>query len=213
LGCANSEAEILYTLDGTDPKHNGNIYKAPINISDNVTLKAVAKYENNYSKSISTDFVLIPDEYKLIVNKKYENQYSAGGDNALIDGMRGGKSFKTGLWQGYQHNFDVVIDLGKESSINKVSIGFLQDLAAWIVMPKKVSFYISDDGLKYRKIGEEKNKISIREEKSIVYDFSVTKHIKARYLKVTADNFGVLPEWHLGKGGDAWLFTDEIIIE
>jgi hypothetical protein len=31
-----------------------------------------------------------------------------------------------------------------------------------------------------------------------------------RYLRVKAKNFGVLPEWHQGAGGEAFIFIDEI---
>jgi hypothetical protein len=34
--------------------------------------------------------------------------------------------------------------------------------------------------------------------------------VNARDVKVKATNFGKLPEWHLGKGGDAYIFIDEI---
>jgi hypothetical protein len=33
---------------------------------------------------------------------------------------------------------------------------------------------------------------------------------KIRYIKIRAVNFGQLPEWHLGAGGDAFIFVDEI---
>ena len=36
---------------------------------------------------------------------------------------------------------------------------------------------------------------------------------KTRYIKVLAENYGALPDWHLSAGEDAWLFMDEIIIE
>jgi hypothetical protein len=32
----------------------------------------------------------------------------------------------------------------------------------------------------------------------------------ARYVKVIARNYGALPEGHLGFGGDAFIFLDEI---
>jgi outer membrane protein OmpA-like peptidoglycan-associated protein len=35
---------------------------------------------------------------------------------------------------------------------------------------------------------------------------------KARYVKVIAYNYGKLPEWHQGAGGDAFIFIDEIEI-
>jgi hypothetical protein len=35
----------------------------------------------------------------------------------------------------------------------------------------------------------------------------------ARYVRIRALNFGKIPAWHPGSGGDAWTFVDEIIIE
>ena len=32
----------------------------------------------------------------------------------------------------------------------------------------------------------------------------------ARFVKVKATNFGKLPDWHQGNGGDAFIFIDEI---
>ena len=40
-----------------------------------------------------------------------------------------------------------------------------------------------------------------------------TKGKKARYVKIIAKNFGKLPEWHQGFGGDAFIFIDEIMIK
>ena len=36
---------------------------------------------------------------------------------------------------------------------------------------------------------------------------------KARYIKVFAKNFGTIPEWHLGAGGEGFIFIDEIDIK
>jgi hypothetical protein len=33
---------------------------------------------------------------------------------------------------------------------------------------------------------------------------------RARYVRVVAEPFGPLPEWHLSAGEPAWLFVDEI---
>jgi hypothetical protein len=45
------------------------------------------------------------------------------------------------------------------------------------------------------------------------FTFGETKGKKARYIKVIAKNFGKLPEWHQGFGGDAFIFVDEITIK
>ena len=34
-----------------------------------------------------------------------------------------------------------------------------------------------------------------------------------RYIKIVAKNFGQLPEWHQGKGEDAFIFLDELEIK
>ena len=34
----------------------------------------------------------------------------------------------------------------------------------------------------------------------------------ARYIKIVAKNFGKLPSWHAGEGGDAFIFVDELEI-
>jgi hexosaminidase len=38
-------------------------------------------------------------------------------------------------------------------------------------------------------------------------------NVNARYLKVTARNFGVVPPGHPGESNPSWLFVDEIIVE
>jgi hypothetical protein len=35
-------------------------------------------------------------------------------------------------------------------------------------------------------------------------------NLKCRFIKVKAINYGKLPTWHAGFGGDAYIFIDEI---
>ena len=37
--------------------------------------------------------------------------------------------------------------------------------------------------------------------------------VKARYVRVFAKNFGTIPDWHLGHGGEGFIFIDEIWVE
>ena len=55
--------------------------------------------------------------------------------------------------------------------------------------------------------------VSDRKEGSVIKEFTLKNHaIRARYIKVFAKNYGKLPDWHLGAGGQAWIFVDEITI-
>ena len=35
----------------------------------------------------------------------------------------------------------------------------------------------------------------------------------ARYIRLTGRNYGTIPDWHPGRGGEAFIFVDEIVIE
>jgi hypothetical protein len=39
------------------------------------------------------------------------------------------------------------------------------------------------------------------------------KPTKARYVKFEAEYYGKIPSWHLGAGGESYIFLDELVIE
>ena len=52
------------------------------------------------------------------------------------------------------------------------------------------------------------------DEGSFINNYALTlSNTKAKYIKVTAENYGICPDWHLGAGGKTWLFVDELIIK
>jgi hypothetical protein len=82
-------------------------------------------------------------------------------------------------------------------------------------MPTKVEYYISDDNVNFIYFGSVNNTLDPKIEENSILNFTAnqTKSNKARYVKVVAKNFGKLPEWHQGFGGDAFIFVDEITIK
>lgn len=144
----------------------------------------------------------------------YNSQYTGGGDNALINQLRGTDNFRLGEWQGYNDtDFEAILDLGEMRNINKISMGFLQDIGSWIWMPKNVSFEYSDDGKVFKHLGIVENTVPAEENGSVVKDFEIIISFKARYIKIKASKFGTIPEWHLGAGNPSWIFADEIVVE
>ncbi len=203
--------EIFYKKDGGDWKK----YKKPLVINKTTGFEAKAVMKGKESFVETARFVRVSDDVKIKLLTKYDPQYTAGGDDALINTIRGGNDFKTGNWQGYNGNdLEAVIDFGKKRMFSKVGIGFLQDENSWIFMPLRVSLEISDDGKHFVELGEIKNNISPKESGVIVKDF-VFKDInkEARYIRIKAKNRGVCPEWHKGYPGKAWIFADEIWFE
>ena len=76
-----------------------------------------------------------------------------------------------------------------------------------------MAFEVSIDGKNYSPVGVVKNEFPDNEYGAFTQDFVIEKAMKARYVRVTGQNYGQCPEWHLGAGGDTWLFADEIFVE
>ncbi|MCK9617463.1 MAG: GH92 family glycosyl hydrolase [Lentimicrobiaceae bacterium] len=216
LGCITHSARIHYTLDGSTPSIASPVYEEPLVIKNTTTLKAFAEAPDYFpSKIITSFFGKRKSGVTIKLNSKYNPQYAAGGNEALIDGLKGNTNFHTGLWQGYEGvDLDVVVDLGKETPVEKISINFLQDQGAWIFMPKKVDFYVSKDGSTFLNAETVNNPVSEKQDGGIIHTFAMGyKNTTVRFIKIVAQNRGVCPEWHPGAGDKSWLFADEITIE
>ncbi len=207
---------FIYDYDNKFPEKRGGMYTRPFFITESST---ITSYDfKSYDKIVSAHFQKLPHpEWKITINSTYNPQYTAGGDEGLIDGIRGDTEWRKGDWQGYQsQDFECIIDLGSEKEISKFTAGFLQDTRSWILMPTKVEFYTSTDGKKFKEALTIENTVKDSNYEVIAKDFSGTiKPKTARYIKVKAYSYGKLPEWHQGfpYDGDAFIFIDEIHIE
>ncbi|MGB1308280.1 MAG: discoidin domain-containing protein, partial [Oceanihabitans sp.] len=163
-------------------------------------------------------FYKIDPNISIKLETEYANQYNGGGQNALIDGIKGTPDFRTGTWQGYfDEDLIATVDLGSEKPVNLVKVNFLKDQRSWIFYPTEVACYGSIDGINFTKIDAIKvsEKINPTENVEIWTAFFKQVPKNYRYIKIKAKKLGKLPEWHLGyeHDGRSWLFVDEIIIE
>ena len=212
LGNADEKATIYYSEKGDFQK-----YEQPFTISEKVTLKVYAEKENLRSTIITTDFYKIDPNLKIELKTVYANQYNAGGDNALIDGVVGAEDFRTGTWQGYfDTDLVAVVDLGKEKSVESVQVNFLEDQRSWIFLPTEVEYLISANGKSFKSISKVKVNATLANEQVKIKEHQVVLNEEnVRYIKIIAKKLGQLPEWHLGSkhNGRSWLFLDEIQIK
>lgn len=209
----NPNDEIFYLFqDASSGKPAWMKYTNSIEISSSEKIQAYVKRGAEYSNPVSAQFFKKPNNYTIDIKSKYNPQYHAGGAEGLIDGIFGNENWRKGEWQGYQsQDFEAIIDMQKETKITKLGANFLQDTRSWILMPTKVEFFISKDNKKFTKIASIENSTDPKEYETVIKNFSTKVKTKARYIKVKAFNFGKLPEWHQGFGGDAFIFIDEII--
>ena len=208
-------AKIYFTTDGSVPTKDSKIYSAPFTIDRTTTVKAIATGANN-TTSFPVESVLTkrPHDWTVKVIYGYSTQYTGGGDNAIVDGIRGTVNFASGEWQGVQGKpYEAVVDLKRETEIGALGGSFLQVVGPWIWMPDRIEFETSNDGTNFARVAEIKPAFPQRETTPTAKEF--TQKItptKTRYVRIRAFNIGKIPSWHLGAGGDPWIFVDEIII-
>ncbi|CAN5334113.1 GH92 family glycosyl hydrolase [soil metagenome] len=184
-------------------------------IDSSSVIRSFSKNEKGIcSDTVEFHYLKIPGGRSIKLNTQYANQYSAGGNEALIDGIYGGENFRTGEWQGYEgKDIDAVVDLGSVKDVSLIGLSCLQDQNSWIFMPSYVSFYASTDGKNFKEI-ETKSSLVERTFLAVsVNEFRTQKPVKARYIKVFAKNGGPCPDWHVGRGNPSWIFADEITIK
>ena len=212
---------IHFTTDGSEPSSRSLRFTKPFTVDKSTTIKAIAiDSAGRHSRVATAKFHQIPHDWKLTLLSKYSSQYPGGGDFAVIDGIRGTTNWSGGAWQGYWgKDFVAVVDLGKVQTVSKLGAGFLQEAGSWIWMPRRVDFEVSLDGRTFTPVLSIPNDVPDGSDPNanvgtLAKDF--VKNVmrqEARYVRIKAVNFGKIPAWHPGSGGDAWIFVDEIIIE
>ena len=207
---------IYFTTDGTEPTNNSTKYTKPLIVNESQTIKAVA-YNADGKKSFVTTAIYkkMAHDWVVKLNSSYEQMYDGGGALGLIDGIRGETNWRKGNWQGYQKaNMDVTIDLKKPTIISMVTVGFLQDTRAWIVMPRQMMVQVSSDGVVFKTVSDSNNFLPIEDltpqVKNVMASFASTS---VRFVRIKAMQYGKLPSWHESPGGDTHLFVDEVEIK
>ncbi|MCD4725699.1 MAG: family 20 glycosylhydrolase [Bacteroidales bacterium] len=211
------EAEIRYTLDGSEPGADAAVYDTLFELERSATVKACIFVDEEMKGHVSEREIKMHQGIGKAFSYKndYSDKYTAGGDHGLVNGIRGSVHHNDGQWQGFRgDDVEVVIDLGSVSAIKSISVGFLQNMTTWIFMPSSVSFLVSDSDSDFKSVGEFLNSIPMEEKKAMVKNFSRNyTDLHARYVKIIAKNPGPCPDWHPGAGSPSWVFVDEIIIE
>ncbi|NUN68690.1 MAG: glycoside hydrolase family 92 protein [Bacteroidetes bacterium] len=205
---------IHYTTDGRTPTASSPKYTGPITLRTSATIRAVARRNNVLSAPADASFIRSSAVGTVTLRTPFNEQYTAGGKDALVDGITGVEDFRVGHWQGYyQDDLDATVDLGSVRPIQSVRARFLQDNNAWIFFPTSVKIEVSQNGGSYQTVFEGELGVAPQQEGAMIKAAEASFYGYYRYVRVTAKNIGLCPPWHKGAGGKAWLFIDEIEVK
>ena len=140
---------------------------------------------------------------KVTYNIRYADQYPAGGENALTDGVCGGWTYGDRKWQGFFSDADMTVDLGSVQPVHYVGATFMNVTGAWVHIPQKMEVYISEDGVNFSLLGTAWQDISDKQNFIFFKQYSVICNIKARYIRIYAQR---------ATRPGACLFIDELVV-
>ena len=135
----------------------------------------------------------------------YAPQYTAGGDTALVDGLRGGWTYGDKRWQGFLNtDMDITVDLGEMKEISSIAAEFMQLSGPYVWLPREVIISISEDGNTFTEQARLHTDVPTTEDRLVFRTYEWDGKASARYVGYPALSNGI-------EGG--WLFTDEIVIK
>jgi hexosaminidase len=185
-------------------------YKSPVQISSSGNYKAIIKdKKGTYLSSWMTQqfYINKASGRKIEIVNPPSNSYAVGGVITLVDGIHNTKGMsKSSQFLGFSGtDLIATIDLGEIVSIDSVKFHAFEQNVSWIHRPSQVSIFESKNGIDY----ELSAVLSEPEGKSNLI-YKMTKTTKTRFLKIVAQNSGIIPSGMPGAGNKAWLFADEI---
>jgi hexosaminidase len=199
-----SQPTIYYTTDGSQPTSESNLYQGEFFVKGSASIVAAVFQDGKITEPVLKKQV---DYHQAIgkavqYQKPWNTSYPAGDAGSMTDGYRGGESYNDGKWQGFTNDFDVTIDMGKETLLNSISAAFMQVAGPGVFMPVYMEVSISDDGESFETVLRIENDIAVTEKKKVLKDFEGSlEGRQARYIRVLAPN--------IQKG---FLFVDELVI-
>lgn len=205
------QADIRFSLDGSDITSASKKYSAPVDIDRTTNIKAQVFKDGEPVGAIFEKTI----KYHKAVGKpvtyinKYHDSYKGAEDLGMVNVVRGSKNFHDGQWQGWLDNdMELVIDLESPTELEKISVGALENQGSGIYFPIQVEVFLSDDGKTFRSAGSVKREYAANNG-SELKDFVIQIGKQtARYIKVKATNLGTAPT-----GGGSWMFIDEVVVE
>jgi hypothetical protein len=212
LETSNKNIQIRYTLDGTEPRIESQLYEGAFAYLKGKELKAAPFKDGEIAGIISSKYFTVHKalgkSIKMITvsSDKYAVEKREG---LLLNGIDFTDSFSDGEWLGFEGNdCEFIIDMGEVSSFKKVTINFSNQVNDWIHHPTEVIVLGSKDGKSFDIVGEMKKRKTGR---SIV-TFSIPIAGEMQYIKVIAKN-QIISAGFNGEGNPAWLFLDEVVVE
>lgn len=145
---------------------------------------------------------------------QYSNNYPGSGPATLVDGILGCVGQFQPDWLGYYGNdLDATVDLGQPTQIHQIGVDCLQSVGSGIYAPLQVEFFAGNNPANLAALQTMPVTLSQDASGPVRTGYLTGNlNVQARYVRVVAQNIGVIPSGKPGAGTPGWLFVDEITV-
>ncbi|HKT42235.1 MAG TPA: family 20 glycosylhydrolase [Rhodanobacteraceae bacterium] len=206
------DLRLHYTMDGSEPTAASPSFGDVLDLYAPATITA-APFRGDVQYQASETFNFLPNlalgdpaTFATPPASRYD-----GGPLQLTNGILGSGDIRDGNWDGWQNaDMDATIDLQQPTRIHSIEARFLQDPGSWILLPRAVSFEVSDDGKTWTTVQTTPLNPDPNDSQSAVREvtFKAASPLKTRYIRVVATRYG-----QQVNGIDTWIFSDEIVVK
>lgn len=207
-------ATIRYTTDSSAPSLESKVYTQPLLFDKTTEVQAAIFQQNQQIGEAQSAIAFIsPNVQSIKFDTPPSEKYPGFGALTLANGPNGTNQMKNGHWIGYEGD-DLVctVELQKPTNVKQVGFRYLNQPGNWIFPPKGFTVQTAQNDLNFKEVADVDLSPS-KEIKSGPIDFLFEiNEQNVRFLKITIQNIGTCPAWHMGNGQPAWLFVDEIFV-
>ena len=197
------EIQVFYSLNDESPSEHSFADSLTISSPEKINLVPMRKGKQALA---ALQYTIINHKAlgkKVNYKEAYHENYKNVGDYGLTDGIKGSLNFGDGTWMGWSgNNLDVVVDLDSSVAIQYLQLNCLQQTQSWILLPKKVEFFISDDGENWKQLTTQTHNIPDDDFKPQVHEFSyrIPIAMKARLSGLLRPTMANYPAGIMGLG-------------
>ena len=214
LATKNKNGLIFLKINGKQVKN----YSGPVLINETGDYEAAMadKKGSVNGKWINQNFKINKASGKFITLKNEPQiTYSGSGSFSLVDGVQNSKGMaKSAEFLGFLgKDLEATIDLEIVTDITEVRLHTFTRTASWIYPAKQnsIKVWISNDGVNFTLPQNET--VTIEGNSNVINKITFStaqKIIQTKYIKIVAENYGIIPDGNPGAGNAAWLFVDEV---
>jgi hypothetical protein len=221
LNCLNPEADIFYTLDGSEPDESSLKYDSPILLTEEATLKAIALADG-------FDPSLVMEQVYLKGKNLLSSQNNARFETISPPDVRGDKTGRNhfdgvlattyhtdknwSVWR--EKNAEFILDFDEVQKIKKLMVTYLDHTGMNIFPPSAIRLFYSLDGENYLSLAE-RTHFAVQEtlNPKIKRVEIPVNNSEIKKIKILVEPFGNMPSWYKGSGQPANLYIGEILID